>query len=200
MPEEDTMSAPNKSIRAFGAVIVLSTLTAITARGVEPQATSDRDAQILEDFKKRVHEYVLLHQKLEAGIGKLPDKATPQQIDTFQRELGKAVVAARANAKQGDVFGPEASALIKRLFVTVFTGPHGARIKKEINDEPHPAVPAVNARYPDDVPLSTMPPDVLKVLPTLEEEIEYRFIGRHLILLDSHAHMVVDLVPNAIPA
>jgi len=50
------------------------------------------------------------------------------------------------------------------------------------------------------VPLSTMPADVLKVLPKLEEEIEYRFIGRHLILLDPHAHVVVDLVPNAMPA
>ena len=194
------MSTRNNLIRTIGAVIVLSTLATIVARGAAPQATSDRDAQIFEGFKKRVHDYVVLHQKVEAGIGKLPDKATPQQIDTFQRELGKGIIAARVNAKQGDVFGPDASAVIKKLLLTVFKGPDAARLRKEISDEPHPAVPAVNARYPDEVPLSTMPPDVLKVLPKLEEEIEYRFIGRHLILLDPHAHIVVDLVPNAMPA
>ena len=194
------MSTRNRLIRTTGVVAMLSIFGAMSARAVGRQATTDKDVQIFDGFKKRVHEYVLVHQKVESSIGKLPDKATPQQIDTFQRELGKGVVAARVTAKQGDIFGPDAAALIHRLFNSVFSGPNGARLRKEIMDEPHPAVPAVNARYPDDVPLSTMPPDVLKVLPKLEEEIEYRFIGRHLILLDPHAHVVVDLVPNAMPA
>jgi hypothetical protein len=200
MPEEDSMSTRKTLIRTIGVVAMLSIVGAMSARAVGRQATTAKDVQTFDDFKKRVHEYVVLHQKIESSIGKLPDKATPQQIDAFQRELGKGVVAARANAKQGDIFGPDTTALIRRLFATVFSGPNGGRLRKEIVDEPHPAVPAVNARYPDDVPLSTMPPDVLKVLPKLEEEIEYRFIGRHLILLDPHAHVVVDLVPNAMPA
>ena len=33
----------------------------------------------------------------------------------------------------------------------------------------------------------------------LEEDLEYRFIGRHLILLDSHSHVVADFIPDAIP-
>ena len=58
---------------------------------------------------------------------------------------------------------------------------------------------AVNARYPDQVPLSTMPPDVLENLPKLPKEVEYRFVGEHLILLDPDAHIVVDLMPRALP-
>ena len=36
----------------------------------------------------------------------------------------------------------------------------------------------VNGRYPDAVPLSTVPPQVLKGLPNLPEELQYRFVGR----------------------
>ena len=35
----------------------------------------------------------------------------------------------------------------------------------------------VNARYPESVPVSTVPPQVLQALPKLPEELEYRFIG-----------------------
>jgi hypothetical protein len=44
-----------------------------------------------------------------------------------------------------------------------------------------------------------MPPEVLKNLPRLPEELEFRFVGATLILLDPQAHMVVDFVPNALP-
>jgi hypothetical protein len=69
-----------------------------------------------------------------------------------------------------------------------------------MDDNPGGAVKlAVNARYPDDVPLSTMPPEVLKNLPPLPAELEYRFVGETLILLDPDAHLVVDFVPRALP-
>ena len=58
----------------------------------------------------------------------------------------------------------------------------------------------VNGRYPDNVPLTTMPPDVLKNLPPLPEDIEYRFVGRSLILLDVRAHLVVDFAPRVLPS
>ena len=44
-----------------------------------------------------------------------------------------------------------------------------------------------------------MPPDVLKALPPLPESLEYRFVGDSLILLDPHAHIIVDFLPNALP-
>src|SRR4051812_10556395 len=56
------------------------------------------------DFLKRVHDYVDLQKKLEAMLPKLPDKATPQQIDQNQRALGDLVSQARATAKPGDLF------------------------------------------------------------------------------------------------
>ena len=57
----------------------------------------------------------------------------------------------------------------------------------------------VNKRYPDTVPLSTMPPEVLQTLPKLSEDMEYRFIGDRLILLDTHAHLIVDYIDDVLP-
>ena len=37
-----------------------------------------------------------------------------------------------------------------------------------------------------------MPPQVLKKLPKLPEELEYRFVRQNLILFDPHAHIIAD--------
>jgi hypothetical protein len=44
-----------------------------------------------------------------------------------------------------------------------------------------------------------MPPQVLAALPRLPEDLEYRFIGSRLILLDVHAQIVVDFIEDALP-
>ena len=42
-------------------------------------------------------------------------------------------------------------------------------------------------------------PGFLWTLPALPEELQYRFVGRDLILLDVHANLVVDILRDAIP-
>jgi hypothetical protein len=32
----------------------------------------------------------------------------------------------------------------------------------------------------------------------MPEELEYRFVGSSLVILDSHAHIIVDFVPHAL--
>ena len=44
-----------------------------------------------------------------------------------------------------------------------------------------------------------MPPDVLLALPTLPKDVEYRFAGKHLLLFDSKANIIIDFMLNAIP-
>jgi hypothetical protein len=44
-----------------------------------------------------------------------------------------------------------------------------------------------------------MPPQILAALPKLPEDLEYRFIGDRLILLDAHANLVVDYIDKALP-
>jgi hypothetical protein len=57
----------------------------------------------------------------------------------------------------------------------------------------------VNAAYPKDQPVQSMPPSLLKELPQLPRELEYRVVGRTLILRDTEANLIVDYVKEALP-
>ena len=172
-----------------------------TERVVGPLTPAQADS--LATMNERLKDYVALHQKVESGLPPLPDEATPQQIDRRQRELERRLRTARAGAKPGDIFTPEARPVIRRLIAEAFDGPDGKQLKASIMDE-NPTKAKVplraNARYPDTVPISTVPPQVLQTLPKLSEDMEYRFIGRALILLDAHAHIIADFIDDAIPA
>jgi len=158
------------------------------------------DAQTIETFNQRIKDYVALHDKLERTLPGLPAETNPQVLDKHQRALGQLMMEARGAAKRGDIFFPDADRLFRRLLGQVFSGKEGQQLKATINDEnPSDAKLAVNARYPDEVPLSTMPPQVLAILPKLPPEVEYRFIGHRLILLDIHAHTIVDFIDNVLP-
>lgn len=172
-----------------------------TERVVGP--LSPEDARALATMNDRLKEYVDMHIKLERSLPRLPKEATPEQIDKNQRGLEQLVREARATAKRGDIFTPEARPVIKRLLVTVFGGPDGKQLKASIMDE-NPVDPValkltVNGRYPDTVPLASVPPQVLQTLPKLSEDLEYRFIGDWLILLDVHAHVIADFIDDALP-
>lgn len=158
------------------------------------------DAKAMAGFLDRVNGYVAVHQKLENTLPKLSHESTPEQIDTHQRSLAKLIQGARRDAKPGDLFTPESQAVIKPLLAKVLGGPDGAAIKASIMDE-NPGVPGlkVNDRYPDSVPISTIPPQVLEGLPKLPEEMQFRFVGNDLILMDTHAHIIADVVRNAFP-
>jgi hypothetical protein len=57
----------------------------------------------------------------------------------------------------------------------------------------------VNDSYPANIPLQSTPPTILMNLPRLPPELEYRIDGHALVLRDTAANIVVDLMPDAIP-
>lgn len=167
---------------------------------VEPPPDTTVTGKAVEEFTAKVKTYAALHKKIEDGLPQLPAKPTPEQIDAKQRELGRLVRQARATAKQGDVFTPTMQAYVKKQLLKVFSGPEGAaRLSSVMDENPMGTKVVVNDRYPDKIPLSTMPPEVLQVLPKMPEELEYRFVGDNLVILDPHAHIIVDYVSGVLP-
>ena len=158
------------------------------------------DTQATQEFEARLATYLEMHRKLEATLPALSKESTPEQVDQNQRALGILIKAERADAKQGEFFSPGMQDLVKRTLQEVLGGPDGKTIRASIMDE-NPGVPnlSVNDRYPDSVPLSTMPPQVLGPLPKLQEDLEYRFIGERLVLLDAHAHIILDYTGDVLP-
>jgi hypothetical protein len=177
---------------------VLLTLP-LGTRAAAQKAPVNAHAATIAEFVKRVDAYAALHRKLESTIPELPKQGTPAQIDAHQRAMAKLIQDARKNAKPGDLFTREMQALVRSLLRPVFLGVDGLQMKAEILDKEFMGNVklAVNGRYPDEVPLSTVPPQVLTSLPKLPEELEYRFVRQNLILLDPHAHIIADYVERA---
>jgi hypothetical protein len=179
-------------------MVVLAALMVSCSSGT-PQSDTP-EAQAVVAFNARVGEYVALHEKLEATLPEIPDKATPQQVDSNQRALGDLIKSARRDAKPGDFFTPGFQAMLKRVLNDVLSGPGGKTIKASIMDE-NPGVPQIliNERYPSSVPLSTMPPQLLAPLPKLKGELEFRFLGPRLVLVDTEADIILDFTDEILP-
>jgi hypothetical protein len=166
----------------------------------EARQLSSADAEALADFKQRIDAYLRVHQMVEAKLPKLPKETTPEVVDTHQRALEKGMRENRRGAARGSLLTPGMRRIVRQVLSRVFSEPGGREMMATILDEnPGPVALRINGRYPDDVPLSTVPPQVLAALPKLPEELEYRFVGRRLILLDVHAHTIADYMDNAFP-
>ena len=190
--------------RSSAVLTVIAGLAACSRTPSPPQGpapVNDAEAETLADFKRRVDEYVVLHKKLEDRLPKLPNEATPTQIDVSQRELGKQIAEARAGAPQGELFTPAMAAIVRKHFARIFGGAGRRRRSgpRSWTRTRSASRSKSNQRYPDEVPMSTMPPTVLKILPKMPEELEYRFVGRTLVIMDVHAHLIADFIPDAIP-
>ena len=158
-------------------------------------------ARTLEDFTARVAAYVTLHKKLANETGALDVTKSPKEIAAREQALGLAIQKARAGATRGQVFAPAIARAFKELIADEYArrAPQVLRDRKEDQDELADFVPRVNRIYPPTQPLVTFPPDLLKVLPKLPEQLEYRLVQRYLILRDVEANLIVDVLPAATP-
>ena len=158
------------------------------------------DAAAIADFKDRVYGYAALRTKLDATIKEPSSDSPPQAFLDHQRALAKLIQKSRAGAKPGDLCRKPMRDVIRKLIAGVVREPGGAEIRKSLRDEdPGNLRLTVNSEYPDNAPFSTVPPQILRGLPTLPEGLEYRFIGKRLLLIDTHARIVADIVERVFP-
>ncbi len=158
-------------------------------------------AKEMAEFVARVERYHALRQTLNAKMPQLSAKPAPEELDTHQRTLAALVMAARTGAKPGDIFVPEMQTVVRSLMAQVFKNAvQRAELKATIAEEnPTGVKVVVNTQYPEGLALTTMPPDVLKNLPLLPKDCEYRFVGESLILLDTRTNLVLDVMSFALP-
>ena len=163
------------------------------------------DVDNVKEFRARVEEYAMLHRSVEGKLPALPQKATSDQIAAHQQGLAEAIRTARSKAKRGDVFS-KAKDYFRRAIAAELKGKAGLTARQTIKEgnptneaSGGPIILSVNAGYPPEASLSAMPPTMLLRLPPLPEELNYRFVGRHLILHDTDADIIVDFILNVAP-
>jgi hypothetical protein len=211
-------------MRCRGAVAAaLAAVVALAAPGcakrhrpIVPPQTVRMDEDVLHEFAEEIREYVKLHRKLTEKIPPPEPTWSAQQIADRQRQMTVAIQNARREKKQGNIFEPETEAAFRNVLKREFAGPNGPAMLHEIHsgnpktegvpqqrnprNEPKKSFPLqVNTYYPDDAPLSSVPPSLLLHLPALPEEVRYRFVGRSLILRDTDANVILDFLLDVVP-
>jgi hypothetical protein len=191
----------DKFAAAWSAFLVL--LLLIPASMFSSQAPDPQDQ--FKDFQARIQKYVELQKKAASSVPAIPKDVTdPNVIARHQQQMGEAIRALRPGAMPGEIFTPGVRQLIINTVKQKLEGSDGAAARATVLGEGNPksgesAAPvklAINASYPTAAPLSTVPPSLLIALPTLPREVEYRFVGRTLILRDTQANLIVDMIPN----
>lgn len=162
---------------------------------------SDNDKAEMKSFTNRAKDYIKMERSLPAD--KLSPNASVAQLEQQREALRDAVRQARPNAKQGDIFTPAASAVIRKLLHQVMTRSEGPKIRTSLNHaEPlGPQDLKVNGVYPNVAgqPLQSVPPSLLLKLPALPKGLVYRISDHTLALRDTEANLVVDYLPDALP-
>ena len=149
----------------------------------------------MADFNERVWTYSELRSKLEKGLPPLTVTDDPAEIRGAVHALARRIRVARAGAQEGEIFTPTISIEFRRILLLEMNASTWAAI---MDDNPGEFSKHINGTYPEKKPLSTVPPNVLAVLPSLPDDIQYRFAGRHLILIDTRAGVILDRIPYAI--
>lgn len=151
------------------------------------------DTPAAPDFDKRIAAYLEVQQKAIAQLPALKRTDDPMEITAREVAMGEAVRAARASAKPGDIIAPETAAYFRKL-IKEDVESRTATERQMMKDEIPAFTPSVNQTYPSEHPLATFPATLLKIMPTLPEGLEYRFVSDALIIRDIKANIIVDYI------
>ena len=117
----------------------------------------------------------------------------------MRRALGQALIKSRPNAKPGEFLIKEYMPYLEKIVKEDFARRTLAERKALIVELPKGMTVGVNQIYPTAIPLATFPPLLLKALPDLPPELEYRMVFRNLILRDVEGNYIVDQAQDIFP-
>lgn len=182
-------------------VLMLFVLSASAAAGAQ-WATStlpDRDYLVMSRFLRGVDEYVVEHHRL---FEPLSEEMMCLPEDTLERMNILAGVPRedRRPPREGELFTPEVAKLFKRLLFTTLASEETNTGDLIARDKDALCAPPLRVGEPPPRGIGrTLIPSLANGLPPLPEELEYRLVGRDLVLVDVPSNLVVDVIRAALP-
>ena len=147
------------------------------------------DTRAVVEFQRAADSYAFLHRQVERRLG-LAHRRAGKPIDVIESaELAAAIIAERSKASEGMLFTP--------LVVVAFRDGAGRAVRAgcdagELRSGLWEMSHHVNSPATGTNPVS---PCIAAALPALPDELEYRSAGTVLLLVDTHANLVVDVLP-----
>ncbi len=190
---------PTDVQRRPAAVLVLALMTVVGNAAAQSPPVNPQ-ARALKDFADRTQAYLELHARVAKEVPPLEPGATSEAIEQHSRALADALRAARRSAREGDIFTPDVAPQFRRIIRRDLRERDLDDAFAAIQEVPIAVTLQVNQDWPADAARATVPPRLLKSLYPLPPDLEYRFIDRHLVLLDIDAHIIVDIVRDVVPS
>jgi hypothetical protein len=149
-------------------------------------------------FTNRVYDYVETHRRLAAAIEQ-PLCSDAEELTQQADTLAAAIREARPRAKEGDIFTLAAGEMFRARIAGIVrrTGFDVAAFLERHSGNGEDLEVHVFGALPWRSHLALMP--IIRQLPELPPELEYEFVGRHLVLMDVDANIVVDVLRDALP-
>jgi hypothetical protein len=163
------------------------------------QSSASKDAAAVKQFEAAIARYMAMRQGLTSEVRGPVKNSSSTQLTNASDALAAAIERARKDAKPGSIFSAPVAAMFKRSIAETIKKEHLQPVLADIDDDrtPGPA-PKVHLRLPVTAQMATMPPALLKALPQLPKELEYRILGRYLVLRDVDASLILDYIPAAV--
>jgi hypothetical protein len=197
-PEREVPSARRLSAAAVFFIAAMFAATA-HAQPLVPETPA------VQAFESATRDYVRIHRRLESQVGAIHLNITVAELNRIIEELAAAIRAERPDAKQGDFFTPALARELRAridhaLAMNGFTAEDvRAAERRDAIDaiDASAAVLRVNGTFPWVLGAAVFP-CVIAALPPLSPELQYRFVGDALVLIDVHASLILDLLPHAL--
>lgn len=184
--------------------ICLGLALALLLGGSIHRAHALQDAQALDDFNARVQAYISIHHQAEQEAGLAPDPkvlGSAKEIADRKRTMAKHIAMLRTKAHEGDIFTAELKSYFARALDSAYqVNPEAFSAALACVPKTEERTVAVNAVYPEHLGYSVMTATLLRHLPLLPQELEYRIVNRDLIIRDREANLIIDVMRTAVAA
>lgn len=170
------------------------------ASGPQAAAGASAEAAAIKQFDEAIAKYMALRLKLRSEVVGPVKESSSSQVTNASDALAGAIERARQDAHVGSMFDAPVATVIKRRIADAVRTENLVAVLADIDDEEQAGLsPKVHLRLPVSAQMATMPASLLNVLPQLPKELEYRILGRYLVLRDVDASLILDYIPAAVP-
>lgn len=171
---------------------IVATVLVAAVAGIDHVIAQDTfaDTRAVVEFHRAADSYAFLHRQVERRLG-LAHRRVGKPIDVIDStELAAAIVAERSKASEGMFFTPGVVMVFRQVAGRASRVPDcdPGELRSGVWEMFH----EVNSPATGTEPVNRCVADALPVLP---DELEYRSAGTVLLLVDTHANLVVDVLP-----
>lgn len=164
-------------------ILSRSILVAVLALCTTAASASQADVHAVLEFQRAADRYAFQHRQVERRLGGQPNEAA----------IERGMRVTRPQATEGELFTPVVGSVFRTRLAKAAQSPQCQAPRLDADFR----VPGVNDSAGE---ARELPACMTAVLPRLPPELAYRSAGVALLLVDTHANLVVDVLHAALPA